>query len=144
MPFVPTKTQAAAAAQYPRLNAILNEIEETSRSLELEDGRYAYVKYLEPIYSYHWKSMARGTQKRDRSRICKLRALKTGPAICLFGALLRGTSKISKSTRGKYVKQLRQATKLGVKPRDLRDYLKSRNKQAAAQPRSSGRGARPC
>ncbi|WP_342712895.1 hypothetical protein AAFG13_18230 [Bradyrhizobium sp. B124] len=114
----------AASAKYPKLDAVLKEIELTSHTLELADGRHAYTKYLEPIYRNYLKSKERGTTRRDRTRICKLRGLKVRNDVCLLGVSILGTSKVSKSTRGKYVGKLREADEEGIAPEDLRDFLK--------------------
>ena len=75
MPLGPNRAKAAAADQYPKLNAILNQIERASHALELEDGRYAYGKYLAPIYAYYWKSKSKGKKKAKQEP--NLRAPRT-------------------------------------------------------------------
>jgi hypothetical protein len=114
----------SVAEEYPKLNATLHKIEGISHALELTDGRYAYTKYLNPIYAFYRRSKEKRTRKRDRTRICKLRGLKVREDVCLFGVLILATSKVSKSTRGKYVAKLRQAVEEDISPQDFREFVK--------------------
>jgi hypothetical protein len=121
----------AAAERYPKLSAALNKIESASHALELTDGRYAYLKYLDRIYRFYWKSKERGTRKRDRIRICKLRGLNVREGACLFGVLILATTDVTKSTRGKYVARLRDAAKANVVPEDIRTFLRRPGRKGA-------------
>jgi hypothetical protein len=138
-----SKTNSAAlkvaAERYPQLNKSLTRIEAITHELELSEGRYAYIKYLLPIYKFYLKSRERKTKKRDRVRICKLRGFAIREDCDLFGALIRATSNVTRSTCGKYAKKLREAVQQNVKPSDLANFIKQPTKKATKQMAISAR-----
>lgn len=123
----------ATAEKYPNLNAALTQIEGVTHALELSEGRYAYLKYLDSIYAFYWTSKEKGKRKRDRLRICKLRGLKARGDACLLSVLIRATSDLPKSARYKHVARLRKAAKENVAPENFRIFTKRPQKTARRQ-----------
>jgi hypothetical protein len=117
------------ADRYPILCAALAAIEQTTHQLELSDGRYGYLKYLQSVYTFYLKSRDRKTLKRDRRRICLALSLKERKDLDLISVLIKATSNVSKSSQGKYASLLRLAETRDVRPEDVIAFGKGRKKK---------------